>query len=226
VRCLLIEDEAETASYISAGLCAAGFSATVCATGAASLRCIADARWDIIILDRMLPGSLDGLSLLTCFRQLGVTIPVLILSALASPNECVRGLRAGGDDYLTKPFVLPELIARLHVLMRRSGAPLDEPEVSIADLHIDLWGRTVSRAGTVIPLKPHEFRLLVYLAQHKGKIVTRRMLARSVWGVQTAARDSVVDAHISRLRQKIDDGFSPPLLHTLRGIGYTMDADG
>lgn len=225
-RCLLIEDEAETANFISVGLRAAGFAPTACATGAAGLRHIADARWDIVILDRMLPGSVDGLSLLVGVRQLGLTTPVLILSALTSPNECARGLRAGGDDYLTKPFSLPELIARLHALMRRSGTPVEEPELRIADLHIDLWARTASRAGVPIPLKPHEFRLLVYLAHHTGKIVTRRMLTQSVWGLRTAARDSVVDAHISRLRHKIDEGFALPLLHTLRGIGYTMSADG
>jgi len=182
-------------------------------------------RWDIIILDRMLPGGIDGLSIIATLRNLGKTTPVLILSALASLDERVRGLRGGGDDYLTKPFAFSELLARIEVLLRRSNAAEDRRELSIADLRLHLRTRRAERGGQPIALQPREFRLLEYLVRHQGQVVTRTMLLEAVWDYYFDPQTNVIDVQISRLRRKIDKGFSPQLLHTVRGIGYMIAAD-
>jgi two-component system, OmpR family, response regulator len=178
-----------------------------------------------VVLDRMLPGGTDGLSLLGNLRGLGNTTPVLILSALASLDERVRGLRGGGDDYLTKPFALPELLARIEALLRRATAQGEARELRVADLKLDLQTRRAERAGQPIALQPREFRLLEYLVRHQGQVVTRTMLLESVWDLYFDPQTNVIDVQISRLRRKIDKDFSPPLLHTLRGVGYMISAN-
>jgi two-component system OmpR family response regulator len=225
MRCLLIEDEADTARYICNGLEEAGHSATLVRDGVNGLDLATNERWDIIILDRMLPGGVDGLSIIATLRNLGKTTPVLILSALASLDERVRGLRGGGDDYLTKPFAFSELLARIEVLLRRGNAAEDRRELSIADLRLDLRTRRAERAGQAIALQPREFRLLEYLVRHQGQVVTRTMLLEAVWDYYFDPQTNVIDVQISRLRRKIDKGFSPQLLHTVRGIGYMIAAD-
>jgi two-component system, OmpR family, response regulator len=170
----------------------------------------------------LLPGNIDGLSIVQKMRDLGKSTPVLILSALASLDERVRGLRSGGDDYLTKPFAFPELLARVHALLRRSAMYGDTAELQIADLKLDLTKRRAERAGQVIALQPREFRLLEYLVRHQGQVVTRTMLLEAVWEYHFDPQTNIIDVQISRLRQKIDKGFSPQLLHTVRGVGYMV----
>jgi two-component system, OmpR family, response regulator len=221
-RCLVIEDDAETAHYICNGLEEAGFTVVRSCDGVEGLRLASDESWDVMILDRMLPGDIDGLSIVQTIREAHKTTPVLILSALASLDERVRGLRSGGDDYLTKPFAFSELLARVQALLRRSGMREDISELRIADLKLDLRKRKVERATKPIELQPREFRLLEYLVRHQGQVVTRTMLLESVWDYHFDPQTNVIDVQISRLRQKIDKEFSPPLLHTVRGVGYTI----
>ncbi|MBV8494750.1 MAG: response regulator transcription factor, partial [Alphaproteobacteria bacterium] len=180
---------------------------------------------DAIILDRMLPGGVDGLSILASLRGLGIATPVLILSALATLDERVRGLRGGGDDYLTKPFAFSELLARIEALSRRSGPREDARELRVADLKLDLRTRRAERASQPILLQPREFRLLEYLVRHQGQVVTRTMLLEAVWDYYFDPQTNVIDVQISRLRRKIDKGFALPLLRTLRGVGYMISAD-
>jgi two-component system, OmpR family, response regulator len=224
LRCLIIEDEADTARFVSNGLKEAGYTVTWCSKGVEGLDIATSEQWDVIILDRMLPGNIDGLSIVKTLRELGKTTPVLILSALASLDERVRGLREGGDDYLTKPFAFSELFARVEALTRRSKLAEDVGELRIADLKLDLRMRRVERGGKPIPLQPREFRLLEYLVRHQDQIVTRTMLLESVWDYHFDPQTNVIDVQISRLRSKIDKGFSPPLLHTVRGAGYMVSA--
>src|SRR6516162_6381652 len=225
MRCLVIEDEADTARYVCNGLEEAGHTATLVGDGVNGLHLATSERWDVVILDRMLPGEVEGLSIIQAIRALGKTTPVLILSALASLDERVRGLRAGGDDYLTKPFAFSELLARVHALLRRSGMKEDVSELHIADLKLDLRRRRAERANKPIALQPREFRLLEYLVRHQGQVVTRTMLLEAVWDYHFDPQTNVIDVQISRLRQKIDKDFSPPLLHTVRGVGYMVCID-
>jgi len=225
MQCLLIEDDADTARYISSGLSEAGFVVTRCRDGADGLHLATSERWDVVILDRMLPGEVEGLSIIEAIRALGKTTPVLVLSALATLDERLRGLRAGGDDYLTKPFAFSELLARVHALLRRSGMKEDISQLRVADLKLDLRRRRAERANKPIALQPREFRLLEYLVRHQGQVVTRTMLLEAVWDYHFDPQTNVIDVQISRLRQKIDKDFSPPLLHTVRGVGYMVGID-
>jgi two-component system, OmpR family, response regulator len=225
MRCLIIEDEADTARYICNGLNQSGHGPTLCRTGTEGLDLAGNEQWDVIVLDRMLPGGVDGLAILSSLRQLGKDTPVLILSALASLDERVRGLRAGGDDYLTKPFAFSELLARLEALSRRSAGGADQAELRVADLKLDLRTRRAYRASQIIALQPREFRLLEYLVRHRGQVVTRTMLLEAVWDYYFDPQTNVIDVQISRLRRKIDDGFMPRLLHTIRGVGYMLSGD-
>ena len=225
MRCLVIEDEADTARYVCDGLEEAGHTATLVGDGVNGLHLAANERWDAIILDRMLPGGVDGLSIISTIRHLGKTTPVLILSALAGLDERVRGLRGGGDDYLTKPFAFSELLARLEALLRRAATSADNRELSIADLRLDLRTRRAERAGKPIALQPREFRLLEYLVRHQGQVFTRTMLLESVWDYYFDPQTNVIDVQISRLRRKIDRDFTPQLLHTIRGTGYMISVD-
>jgi two-component system OmpR family response regulator len=221
-RCLVIEDELDTARYICSGLEEAGFTVSGCRDGVEGLHLAVVERWDVVILDRMLPGGIDGLSIIQTIRSAGKATPVLILSALASLDERVRGLRGGGDDYLTKPFAFAELLARVQTLLRRSALREDISELRIADLKLDLRRRKAERAMKPIELQPREFRLLEYLVRQQGQVVTRTMLLEAVWDYHFDPQTNVIDVQISRLRQKIDKEFSPPLLHTVRGVGYMI----
>ena len=224
MRCLVIEDDKETAQYICNGLKEAGFTVGWCGSGLDGLHLAANERWDVIVLDRLLPGDVDGLSIIQTLRKLGKKIPVLILSALASVHERVRGLQSGGDDYLTKPFAFSEFLARVHALLRRSGTPAEVSELWVADLKLDLRRRIVERANQPIAMQPREFRLLEYLVRHQGQVVTRTMLLEAVWDQHFDPQTNVIDVQISRLRRKIDKEFSPPLLQTVRGVGYMITA--
>ena len=225
MRCLVIEDEADTARYVCNGLEEAGHTTTLVYDGINGLHLAANEHWDAIILDRMLPGGVDGLSIISTIRDLGKTTPVLILSALASLDERVRGLRGGGDDYLTKPFAFSELLARLEALLRRASTSEENRELWVVDLRLDLRTRRAQRAGKPIALQPREFRLLEYLVRHRGQVVTRTMLLEAVWDYYFDPQTNVIDVQISRLRRKIDKDFRPQLLHTIRGIGYMISAD-
>lgn len=228
MRVLVIEDESDMARYLCDGLRLAGFEVVHCDDAPAGLFQAQHAKWDVMIVDRMLPGEQDGLQIVRKLRDHQNKTPVLVLSALASLDERVKGLREGGDDYLTKPFAFPELLARLEALSRRSGLSVTEVSrlIQIADLSIDLSTRRVERAGQVINLQPREFRLLEYLARNQNQVVTRTMLLESVWDFHFDPGTNVIDVQISRLRTKIDKGFAPPLLHTVRGAGYKFGING
>jgi two-component system, OmpR family, response regulator len=226
MRCLVIEDDTKIARYVCRGLKEAGFVVVWARDGADGLHLGINETWDVAIVDRVLSGDVDGLAIVKSMRDLGKTSPVLILSSLTSLDERVRGLRGGGDDYLTKPFAFSELHARIDALLRRSKTREDVQELAIADLRLDLRRRRAERAMKAIALQPREFRLLEYLVRNQGQVVTRTMLLEAVWDYHFDPQTNVIDVQISRLRQKIDKGFSPPLLHTLRGAGYMMCANG
>ena len=222
MRVLVIEDDVDTASSLCKELGNIGYAVVHSADGVAGLQAARIERWDLLIVDRMLGKGLDGLSLVVSLRQEGLKTPVLILSALASLDERVRGLRSGGDDYLTKPFAFPELFARVEALLRRSVLSQDTGELRIADLRLDLRTRRAERSGRFILLQPREFSLLEYLVRHHDQVVTRAMLLGDVWGFHFDPQTNVIDVQISRLRHKIDKDFSPHLLHTVRGVGYRL----
>ncbi len=223
---LVIEDEVEVARHLCNGLRESGYTVLWAANGTDGLHMAMAEKWDLLVIDRMLPNDVDGLSIVQKLRSKDQTVPVLILSALATLDERVRGLRGGGDDYLTKPFAFAELLARVEVLLRRNRDNAETVELGIADLKLDLRMRRVERAGQQIALQPREFRLLEFLIRHQGQVVTRTMLLESVWGYHFDPQTSVIDVQISRLRNKIDRDFSPPLLHTVRGVGYRIGVDG
>ncbi len=224
MRILIIEDDPQTAAFIVNGLTQAGHVIDQAATGPQGLAMALDGSYDVLVVDRMLPG-MDGLSVIETLRSEGRSVPVLILSALAQVDDRVRGLKAGGDDYLTKPFAFSELDARLEALLRRGHA--EEPlktSFSVGDLELDVLQRKVTRQGKTIPLQPREFKLLEFLMRHAGQVVTRTMLLEGVWDYHFDPQTNVIDVHISRLRGKIDKGFDVPLLHTVRGAGYSIRA--
>lgn len=223
-RVLVVEDDADTADYVLKGLREAGFTAEHTADGRDGLYLATASGFDAIILDRMVPG-MDGLSVLKALRAAGLQTPVLILSALSHLDERVKGLRAGGDDYLTKPFGFSELSARLDNLMRRGAAQPVETKLAVGDLALDLLSRRVTRAGKPLDLLPRELKLLEYLLRHRDRVVTRTMLLEEVWDYRFDPHTSVIDTHISRLRKKIDEGFARPLLHTVRGSGYRLSVE-
>lgn len=225
-RCLIIEDDHENARYIANGFAELGHKAVVCHDGVDGLRRATEEHWDVIILDRMLPNDVDGLSILATLRGLGKKTPVLVLSALAALDERVKGLKAGGDDYLTKPFAFSELTARAEALVRRSHTTPTTRDLTVGDLTLDLMTRQVKRAGTVISLQPREFRLLAFLMTHADQLVTRTMLLESVWEYNFDPQTNVIDVQVSRLRTKIDAGFEYPLIHTVRGSGYIFSVKG
>ena len=223
MRILVIEDDREAASWLVKGLAESGHVADHAADGEEGLAMALEGVHDVLIVDRMLP-KLDGLSIIRKVRDAGITTPVLILSALAEVDERVKGLRAGGDDYLGKPYSFSELLARVEGLGRRKAdAPL-ETRLKACDLEIDLLTRTVTRMGKPILLQPREFKLLEYLVRNAGHIVTRTMLLENVWDYHFDPQTNVIDVHISRLRAKIDKGFDEALLQTVRGAGYMIRA--
>jgi two-component system, OmpR family, response regulator len=224
-RCLIIEDDADNARYIADGLRELGWFVSLARNGADGVERATGAIWDLIVLDRMLPNEVDGLAILKTLRGLGQSTPVLILSALSATDERVRGLQAGCDDYLTKPFAFSELAARVEALVRRSQFGKDVREMRVADMRVDLIARRVERSGRIIPLQPREFRLLAYLLFHQGRVVTRTMLLEAVWDYRFDPQTNVIDVHISRLRNKIDRDAAVPLIHTVRGVGYMLSAE-
>ncbi|MFI5020712.1 MAG: winged helix-turn-helix domain-containing protein [Alphaproteobacteria bacterium] len=221
---LVIEDDAATADYLVKGLTESGYVVDRAGEGRDGLFMALSQNYDAMIVDRMLPG-LDGLSIVQTLRAQAKRTPVLILSALAQVDDRVKGLRAGGDDYLTKPYAFSELLARLEAILRRGTSETAVQRLKVADLEMDLLSRTVRRAGKGIELQPREFKLLEYLMRHAGQVVTRTMLLEGVWDYHFDPQTNVIDVHVSRLRQKIDRGFDRPLLHTVRGAGYSLRAE-
>jgi two-component system, OmpR family, response regulator len=225
MKVLLVEDNERVTQFVVKGLQEAGHTADHASNARDGLFLAASEPYDVIIMDRMLPGDIDGLAIIEALRKSGKRTPILILSALAEVDDRIRGLRAGGDDYLTKPFAFGELCARLEALVRRAQGSGIKTVFTVADLRIDLLSHRVTRAGKPIQLQRQEFRLLEYLARHADQVVTRTMLLENIWEHHFDPQTNVIDVHISRLRQKIDDGFHPPLLHTVRGIGYRLGGD-
>lgn len=215
----------ETARYIEKGLTEAGFAVTIAPNGVEGLYKATTSDWDVIVLDRMLPGTVDGLSVIRVLRDLGKATPTIIVSALANVDERVSGLRGGADDYLAKPFALSELLARVDALLRRASANADTMVLEVADLVLDTRAKRVTRGGQVILLQPREFRLLEYLMRHRNQVVTRTMLLKGVWDYHFDPQTNVIDVQISRLRTKIDKGWDAPLIHTMRGVGYRLASD-
>jgi two-component system OmpR family response regulator len=222
MRILIVEDDRHAGAYLVRGLSESGHRVALTEQGRDGLERATRESFDAMIIDRMLPG-LDGLSIVAALRAARNQTPVLVLSALSDVEDRVKGLRAGCDDYLSKPFAFVELLARLEALTRRGTA---ETRLTVADLEMDLLARTATRAGRAIDLLPREFRLLEYLMRHAGDIVTRTMLLEKVWDHHFDPQTNVIDVHVSRLRQKLDKGFAAPLLHTVRGAGYCLRAPG
>lgn len=224
-RCLIIEDDQVNAKYVADGLRELGHSPTICADPVAGLQAATEQDWDVVILDRMLPNGVDGLSILATMRGIGRKTPVIVLSALTALDERVRGLKAGGDDYLAKPFAFSELAARIEALVRRSRSQEAPTQLTVSDLRIDLVNRRVERAGRPIQLQPREFRLLAYMMSHPRQVLTRTMLLEAVWDYRFDPQTNIIDVQISRLRQKVDAGAALPLIHTVRGVGYLLAED-
>lgn len=225
-KVLLVEDDATTADYIAKGLAEEGFTVDRADNGRDGLFLGTEATHDAIILDRMLPG-MDGMAVLAALRAAGIETPVIILSALASADERIKGLTGGSDDYLTKPFAFAELLARLRIILRRgTPAKAAETRLTCGDLEVDLLSRKVRRGKRSIDLQPREFRLLDYLMRHRGEVVTRTMLLEGVWDYHFDPGTNVIDVHISRLRRKIDEEGEAPLIHTVRGAGYRLGDQG
>lgn len=218
---LLVEDDRQTANFLQKGLTETGYVVDWADNGEDGLHLANNSQYDALIVDRMLPKR-DGLSLIQSLRSQGNQTPVLILSALGEVDNRVEGLRAGGDDYLVKPYAFSELLARLQALMRRAQPTQEQTILKLRDLEMDLLKRRVTRAGMVINLQPREFVLLEYLMRHAGQAVTRTMLLEKVWDYHFDPQTNVIDVHISRLRSKIDKDFDVPLLHTVRGAGYLL----
>lgn len=225
MRILIIEDDKDVASFIRNGLTQAGCNVDHAANGKDGLFLATTEKYDALVVDRMLPG-VDGLTVIRALRASSNKTPVLILSALGEVDDRVKGLKAGGDDYLVKPFAFSELLARLEALARRTKASGDDAPQTVlraGDLEMDLLRREVRRAGQPIDLQPREFQLLEFLLKHAGQVVTRTMLLEGVWDYHFDPQTNVIDVHVSRLRSKIDKGFDRPLLHTVRGAGYRLD---
>jgi len=221
MQILIVEDDEATAAYIQKGLVEAGHNVDIAHDGDAGLTLATSNHYDALVVDRMLP-NLDGLSLISSLREGANKTPALILSALGEVNDRVEGLKSGGDDYLTKPFALPELLARLEALARRNTSESKDTTLEVGELRMDLLGRDVHRGDTRIDLQPREFRLLEYLMRHSNQVVTRTMLLENVWDYNFDPQTNVIDVHISRLRSKIDKNFDTQMLSTVRGAGYIL----
>ena len=221
MRALIVEDDATIASFVSKGLREAGFTVDEAHDGGTALELARSVAHDVAVVDLMLPG-LDGISLIRQLRAERIRTPVLILSAKQSVNDRVTGLEVGGDDYLTKPFAFPELLARVHALIRRSGNSPAPTQLTVGDLSLDLLARTAVRNGREIELRPREFALLEYLMRNSGRVVTKTMILSHVWDYSFDPQTNVVDVLIFRLREKVDKGFPTRLIHTVRGSGYVL----
>jgi len=226
MRILLVEDDPTVRNFTCKGLREAGHVVEESDNGKDGLFMAVSENFDLVILDRMLPGGIDGLRILQTLRSQNNATPVIILSALADVDERVAGLKAGGDDYMTKPFAFSELLARVEALARRGRAEqAPQTKLVIADLEMDLLSRTVKRGNEKIDLQPREFRLLEFLMRHAGQVVTRTMLLERVWDYHFDPQTNVIDVHVSRLRQKVDKPFETALIHTIRNAGYILRAE-
>jgi two-component system OmpR family response regulator len=221
VHVLLIEDDAEAARFLVKGLRDSGHTVEHAGDGRAGLGQALSGQFDVVITDRMLP-HVDGLAIIEAMRAKGIATPVLVLSALGGVDDRIRGLKAGGDDYLTKPFALAELLARIEALLRRHPAAPNTTRLKVEDLEFDLLARRVTRAGQEVDLTARELKLLEYLMRRAGQVVTRTMLLEGVWDLHFDPQSNLIDVHISRLRQAIDRGADQPLIHTVRGSGYVL----
>ena len=221
MKILIVEDDLEAAAYLSKAFREAGIVLDHASDGESGLFLATENSYDVLVIDRMLPRR-DGLSLISELRRRNIHTPALILSALGQVDDRVTGLRAGGDDYLPKPYAFSELLARIEVLGRRKGTPEQDMVYRVGDLELDRLSHTVRRAGREILLQPREFRLLEYLMKNAGQVVTRTMLLENVWDYHFDPQTNVIDVHMSRLRGKIDKGHANPLLHTIRGAGYMI----
>ena len=224
MRILVAEDDDVIAGFVAQGLREAGFVVDVAATGPDGLKKALAGGYDAAVIDVMLPG-LDGLALIEELRAKKIVTPVLILSARHTVDDRVRGLQAGGDDYLTKPFAFAELLARVQALLRRAGGTPEPTRLVLGDVSLDLLSRRVERAGTVLDLRPREFALLEYLMRHPGRVLSKTMILSHVWGYSFDPGTNVVDVLVSRLRDKVDEGFATKLIHTVRGAGYVLKLD-
>jgi two-component system OmpR family response regulator len=220
----MVEDDETIADFVSKGLTEAGYAVDVAADGEKGVELAVKGSYDAAIVDVMLP-RLDGLALIDRVRARGIRTPVLILSARRTVDDRVKGLQAGGDDYLTKPFAFAELLARLQALIRRSTGQTEPARLSVGDLSLDLLSRRTERAGKAIELRPREFGLLEYLLRNQGRVLTKTMILSHVWGYNFDPGTNVVDVLVSRLREKIDRDFEPKLLHTVRGVGYVLKVE-
>ncbi len=225
MKLLIVEDNERVAQFLKKGLSEAGHTADHAGNGRDGMFLAASEPYDAIIMDRMLPGGIDGLAIIEALRRTGNKVPILILSALADVDDRIRGLKSGGDDYLVKPFAFGELLARLDALLRRSQDGRAETTLTLGDLSMDLLSHKVTRAGKAVALQPREFKLLEYLMRHANQVVTRTMLLENVWDYHFDPQTNVVDVHVSKLRQKIDDGSGRQLLRTIRNAGYMLTAD-
>jgi two-component system, OmpR family, response regulator len=221
VRILVVEDDPAIGAFVVQGLREAGYTVDHAPDGNTGFDLARRERYDAIVLDLMLPGR-DGLSIIEGLRNAGVTTPVLILTAKRSVDDRVKGLQAGGDDYLTKPFALPELLARVHALIRRSQGTTESPRLSAGGIVLDRLTRTVERDGRQLDLRPREFALLELLMRNVGRVVSKTMILSEVWGYSFDPGSNVVDVLVFRLRDKVDRGFEKPLIHTIRGVGYAL----
>jgi two-component system OmpR family response regulator len=224
VKILLVEDNERVSQFVIKGLQEAGHTTDHAASGKDGMFLAASEPYDVIVMDRMLPGEIDGLAIIEVLRKAGKRTPILILSALSDVDDRIRGLRSGGDDYLTKPFAFGELLARLDALHRRAQGVNHETPLTVGNLHMDPMTRKVTRGDRQIALQPREFKLLEYLMRHADQVVTRTMLLENVWDYHFDPQTNVVDVHISKLRQKIDAEFERPLLRTVRNAGYMVTA--
>ena len=224
MRILVAEDDDVIADFVAQGLREAGYAVEVVANGQEALKKALDGDYDAAVIDVMLPG-LDGLSAIEQLRAKHVRTPVLILSARHTVDDRVRGLQAGGDDYLTKPFAFAELLARLQALLRRAGGAAEPTRLVVGDLTLDLLSRKVQRAGRAIELRPREFALLEYLMRHPGRVLSKTMILSHVWGYSFDPGTNVVDVLVSRLRDQVDEGFERRMIHTVRGAGYVLKVD-
>jgi len=221
MRVLVAEDDQVIADFVSQGLREAGYAVDVAATGKEALRKALDGGYDAAVMDVMLP-ELDGLSVIEQLRAKKQQMPVLILSARHTVDDRVKGLQAGGDDYLTKPFAFAELLARVQALLRRAGGAAEPTRLTVGDLTLDLLSRRVERAGRPLDLRPREFALLEYLMRHPGRVLSKTMILSHVWGYNFDPGTNVVDVLVSRLRDKVDEGFDTKLINTVRGAGYVL----
>jgi two-component system, OmpR family, response regulator len=226
MKILFVEDNEQVARFAKKGLAESGHTVDHASNGRDGMFLASSEPYDVIIMDRMLPGGIDGLAIIEALRKDGNKTPILIMSALSDVDERIRGLKSGGDDYVVKPFAFGELLARLDALVRRAKGSGGETSLELGDLTVNLLSRKVTRAGTLVTLQPREFKLLEYLLRHANQVVTRTMLLENVWDYHFDPQTNVIDVHISKLRQKIDAGFDQPLLRTMRNAGYMLTAGG